>query len=91
MDDKWGKWIVSKCKRYFDLIDDTSDYLNERDYSGKVLRLPEGIIVVCSAYPDGFYQDVVTVVDICDGSEYDSLMRREMRLPPVIVVLPMSP
>ncbi|MEO2114965.1 MAG: hypothetical protein ABGX21_01425 [Candidatus Poseidoniia archaeon] len=77
MDDKWGKWIASKCTRYFDSIEDATDYLNERDYSGKVLRSPEGIIVVCCAYPDGFYQDVVTVVDICDGSEADSLTEEE--------------
>ena len=34
---------------------------------------PEGIIAVCCAYPDGYYQDAVTVADICDGSDDPSL------------------
>ena len=73
MEDRWGKWIASKCTRYFDSIDDAIDYLNERDYSGKVLRTPEVIIAVCCAYPDGFYHDAVTVADVCYGGHDDTL------------------
>lgn len=47
--------------------------MNERYYSGKVLRAPDGIIAVCCAYPDGYYQDAVTVADICDGGDDPSL------------------
>lgn len=73
MEGRWGKWVASKCTRYFDSVEDAIDYLNERDYSGKVLRAPEGIIAVCCAYPDGYYQDAVTVADICDGTDDPSL------------------
>lgn len=71
MSDKWGKWVASKCTKYFDSSEDAVKYLRERNFTGKVLQTPEGIMAVCCAYPDGFYDDATTLIDICDEDGID--------------------
>ncbi len=71
MSDKWGKWVASKCTRYFDSSEEAVTYLRERNFTGKVLETPEGIMAVCCAYPDGFYDDATTLIDICDEDGID--------------------
>ena len=71
MSNKWGKWVASKCTKYFDSSEDAVKYLRERNFTGKVLQTPEGIMAVCCAYPDGFYDDATTLVDICDEDGID--------------------
>ena len=66
MVDKWGKWIASKCTRTFESSEDAVQYLREHDYSGKVLQTPEGILAVCCAYPEGYYPESTTLIEMCD-------------------------
>ncbi|HIK99419.1 MAG: hypothetical protein CMA61_04995 [Euryarchaeota archaeon] len=66
MEDKWGEWIASKCTRYFETPNDAEQYLRDHNYTGKVLQTPEGIMAVCCAYPDGYYPEAETLIDICD-------------------------
>ena len=71
-----SEWNYTKCAKPFDTLEEAESYMRKRDFAGYVLKRTHGYSAVCPTYPDGYYVDAVTALEI-ENSQSELRIARE--------------